>query len=720
MLQTKSKTNKTNKTNKIAIIDPEKCNPTKCSKECIRGCPPQSNGYKVIEIEDIGKVSGDVSSNISNNISNLTDKKQIAKIAENLCIGCNICTKKCPFGAIQIINLPYENPNDIVHRYGSNGFKLYGLPIMKTNAVIGIIGSNGVGKTTLIEILSDIIRPNFEKFDTDTSTADIIAKYRGSVLQTYLKSLYSNKLKFSIKFQKLKQHLLNYLKSKSNAKSNPKSNQQPELSVSSYIEQLGLDINFITNNLFFEKLGLGSIVSNNVYKLSGGEFQKLMCFLTYISNADVYIFDEPSNYLDVKQRLIVGAMIQDLKHTNKYVIVIEHDLSILDYMSDELYILYGVPGAYGIVSKPLTVLEGYISTQNIRFRSEEYDFKLIDDITNTDMVRTTSADTASIDTTIADSTSTDSTLTDTNHVELKITKPKTSRQKTTKPTESKQTEPAETESAKLVKNPEQPKPVLQINSSEIEFDNFKLIIPTQPYNLDSAINLILGENGTGKTTYIKYLAKSLGLNISIKDQHMDISSSIYKYNKNGSYLTVGEIFTKLIPESYVDIGFSHNVIKPLEIDQILNKELNNLSGGELQKVMIILCLGNKTADIYLIDEPSAHLDIDKRLKLTKIIRNHILNNKKCAFVIEHDIMMAVALSADINNRIIMIESDNSIQKRTSTVSEMMDFNTGINSFLKSLNITMRTSINNGRPRINKYQSQMDKVQKANNKYYGNI
>ena len=87
--------------------------------------------------------------------------------------------------------------------------------------------------------------------------------------------------------------------------------------------------------------------------------------------------------------------------------------------------------------------------------------------------------------------------------------------------------------------------------------------------------------------------------------------------------------------SYTDMNFISNVVKPLEIEQIKNTRLNQLSGGELQKVMIILCLGNTSADIYLIDEPSAHLDIDKRLKLTKIIRNHILSLKKCAFIIEH-------------------------------------------------------------------------------------
>jgi ATP-binding cassette subfamily E protein 1 len=651
---------------KIAIIDPEKCKPNKCNKECIKFCPPQSNGTKVIEIEDIGKPNKSNCLNISTNPE--TAKRQIAKIAESLCIGCNICTKKCPFDAIKIINLPYENKADIVHRYGFNGFKLYGLPIMKPNNVIGIIGSNGIGKSTLVEILSDLLKPNFEQFDEAFDVKKVIAKYRGTVLQTYLKDLYESKLKFGIKFQKLKSHFA-FAKEQFNY-----------LTVTNYIELIGLNLNQIITSPYYLILNIDLLLPKKLCVLSGGELQKLMCWLTAMSDADVYIFDEPSNYLDVKQRLQVGALIQSLKQANKYVLVIEHDLSMMDYISDELYILYGVPGAYGIVSKPLTVLEGinmylkgFISTQNIRFREEEYDFKLVDEISNQLILEKGSAVS--------------------NSYTIKV------------------------------------EPII------IEFDNFKLIAPEQNFKLYSSINLIIGENGTGKTTYIKYLAKSLGLIISVKDQNLDIN--LIPEVVSNPNITVEELFYKKIMGSYTDINFCNNVIKPLEISQIQNCLVSKLSGGELQKVMIILCLGY-SADVYLIDEPSAHLDIDKRLKLTKIIRNHILTNKKSAFIIEHDIMMAVALSSDINNRIIMVEKsvDNSVNNSAtysatdsvdksnptehnlhiSTVSEPMDFTTGINYFLKSLNITMRTS-QNGRPRINKKNSQLDQNQKSRNAYY---
>ena len=611
---------------RIAIIDQNKCKPEKCKKECIKGCPPQQRGVKVIDIEDISKISN------TNVDPALTDKKQIAKIAESLCIGCNICVNKCPFNAIKIINLPYEKKEDILHRYTANGFRLYGLPIMKKNAVIGIIGENAIGKTTLIEILSDILRPNFEIFDKTTEPKAIIQKYRGTVLQDYLKDLYTNKLNISIKYQKLKTNL---------------TNEHLDLTVQEYYQLLNLDINTLRTSTYYHKLELNNIIGTRLRELSGGEMQKMMCFVVASTESDVYIFDEPSNYLDVKQRLEICKLIRSLVSTNRYVLVIEHDLSMLDFISDELYILFGVPGAYGIVSKPLTVLEGinmylkgFINQQNIRFREEEYDFKSVNEISSQIII-------------------------DTSNIEYKY------------------------------------------EGSEIVFDNFKLLIQPQNINLNSAIYLVMGENGTGKSTFIKYLASTLGLNVSYKEQNLSNS----KYES----LTVEELFYKKIHIAYTDTNFIQSVVKPLDIDQIKNIKINKLSGGSMQKVMIILCLGTP-ADIYLIDEPSAHLDIDKRLKLTKIIRNYIMANKKCAFIIEHDIMMSVAMGQDINNRIIMTERV-SDDERVYQISPYMDFETGINKFLKSLDISMRTS-NNGRPRINKYMSQMDREQKLTNHYYG--
>ena len=654
---------------RIAIIDSDKCKPEKCSKECIKSCPPQKSGKQVIEITDIEDMGSKI--NLQQNksdmvrvdmskINKLTDKKKIAKIAESLCIGCNQCVRTCPFNAIKIINLPEENPADIVHRYGPNGFRLYKLPILKPNTIIGIVGANGVGKTTLIEILSNKIRPNFEQFGKLFTDKEIIAKFRGTVLQDYLKDLYGEKLKFSIKEQKIKQGIPKNL-----------------ISVKEFLKTKLIDldkINPIPES--FYSLEINKIVNSNLQTLSGGELQRLLCWITAITPASVYIFDEPSNFLDVKQRLEISKLIRSIDGENKYIIVIEHDLSMLDYVSDELYIVYGKAGAYGIVSKPLTTLEGinmylggYISTQNIRFRDEEFNLKPSNDI-----------------------------ISDYN----------------------KESQSNNYDNNTNENNKNENKQILNINifeypSHQIEFPGYKLSIPAGSITLSNSIGVILGENGTGKTTYINWIAQSLGLLVSVKEQ----STNIKKFtNNNGIYPTVLELLHHKIKSSYFNPTFQTDVIKQLDIEQLQTRRLDELSGGELQRVFIVLCLGTP-ADIYLFDEPSANLDIEKRLKVTKVIKRFIINNNKSAFVIEHDIMMSVAFAQELGSKILLVKQDsyeNGI--KNCSVSEQLDFSQGINGFLKLMGITMRISGHN-RPRINKFNSQLDQEQKRNGNYYGN-
>lgn len=107
------------------------------------------------------------------------------------------------------------------------------------------------------------------------------------------------------------------------------------------------------------------------------------------------MFDEPSSYLDVKQRLKAAKMIRSLLNADNYVIAVEHDLSILDYLSDFICVLYGQPGAYGVVTMPYSVREGiniflagFIPTENLRFRDDELTFKVVENDTEKDKAAT--------------------------------------------------------------------------------------------------------------------------------------------------------------------------------------------------------------------------------------------------------------------------------------------------------------------------------------------
>lgn len=617
-----------NQMKRIAIVNQSLCKPEKCNKECIKICPPQKQGKQVIDIEDIGIGKEKEQHKF------LTDKRKIAKIVENLCIGCNLCVKSCPFNAIKIVNLPAEVPNNIINRYGVNGFKLYNFPLIKQNTITGIIGQNGIGKTTIIDILSNNIKPNFEQFNRSFSDKEIILKFRGTSLQNYFDDLYKNKLKISIKYQKIKQFVKNY----------------EHMIVEDYIQLYS-----IQSNEHFNNLNIQLLFGKTLNVLSGGELQKLLCWLIASIDSDVYIFDEPSNFLDIKQRLEISKVIMSLKNVGKYVILIEHDLSIMDYIVDELFIVYGEPSMYGIVSTPLTTLEGinsyldgYINSQNIRFRKEEFNLKPLNDVFD---------------------------------------------------------DSVDYEKMNSYNN------CVNYSEDTVTYDGFKLNIPNGSIKLNS-LNVILGENGLGKTTFVNWLSKKF-TSFSSKEQ----IPNILKYMKtDGTFPTVFELLEQEIKINLTDALFKSRIIKPLNINNILNNKLNELSGGEMQKIMILLCLG-KNADVYLIDEPSANLDIETRLIIIKIIKN-FMSYDKCVFIIEHDIMISVSLSQEPYSKILLVSASHlsSNEIKISNISEPMSFGDGINMFLRTLNITMRTS-NHNRPRINKYNSRLDNEQKMGGNYY---
>ena len=628
---------------KIAIINKDKCKPDKCSFECGLLCPVNKQKKECVTLVDI--------ENIGNNIKIIdgVKKKKIARISEITCIGCGQCVKKnsgsgCPFNAIMLVQIPIEVKSNLVYTYGENSFRLYKMPIITQSKILGLIGQNGIGKTTIITILAGRIKPNFDIKDKILNDEEIITKFRGNEMQSYMEKLYKNELSVVIKPQNV-DTLIKMLKSKN-----------LDYTVEEYIM---LKNNYDVSSEWYQEvintLELNTIMNYKVCTLSGGELQKIICARVFLTKANVYIFDEPTNYLDVIQRLNVAKLVRKLNNSDNYIIVIEHDLAILDYMTDNICISYGVPSAYGIVSRPITsakainiYFDGYIPDENMRFRQHSF-----------------------------------------NNINLSIVE--------------------ETFKFSDVK--------ITYDAHKISYDKFKLNIMNGQFPIEGSITVILGKNGTGKTTFINYIADIMKSTVSYKPQYLSISQFL---KTDGTYPTVLEYLFNNIGKQYHDPMFISDVVKPLNIRDIEDRYLDELSGGELQRFWIVLCLG-KEANIYLFDEASACLDIEQRMNVTKIIKRFVLHNKKVAFVVEHDMMMAVSLGKVYNSQAILAEEVESTELgvRSSVISEPMSFDTGINKFLKSLNITFHTHVDSGncRPRINKLDSVKDREQKLAGIYY---
>lgn len=587
---------------RIAIVNADKCKPKKCSQECKKNCPINRSGTGKLCIE-------------------VNKSSKIATISEYLCNGCNICVKKCPFGAISIIRIPKNLEKDVTYQYGPNMFKLHRLPIPRPSKVLGLVGKNGIGKTTALKILSGKIKPNFGKPSIDHSWKEIVNYYRGSELQSYFTDIMENKL---------------------NVVTKPQYVDQIPKAIKGSIRDI-LDKYTDVQNIV-ETLRLTNILDRQIENLSGGELQRFTIALTCLNNASVYIFDEPTSYLDIKQRLVAASVIRKLCKMNVYVIAVEHDLSILDYLSDYVCCMYGDPGAYGVVTTPFGVreginifLSGFIPTENLRFRDSSLVFKIPED----NLEHGNSLDNGYF------------------------------------------------------------YPIMNK-----VFGSFKLTVKEGTFHT-SEIIIMLGENGTGKTTFIKMLAEHYQrddspiskLRISYKPQKLSP-----KYQG-----TVKELLQDKIPHAISDEQFKTDVFNPLNIKSLFDQPVSNLSGGELQRVAICLCLG-KVADVYLIDEPSAYLDSEQRLITSKIIKNFIMHSKKTAFVVEHDFIMATYLA----DRVILFEGEASVDCTANSPQMLLS---GMNKFLSSLQVTFRRDPTNYRPRINKLDSIKDKVQKSSGNYF---
>ncbi|RNJ80251.1 MAG: ribosome biogenesis/translation initiation ATPase RLI [Nitrosopumilus sp. B06] len=327
-------------THRVAVLDMELCQPKKCGLECIKYCPVNKSGADCITINEESKK---------------------ARIDEDICNGCGICVKVCPFDAITIINLASELAADKVHQYGPNSFRLYKLPTPKKGEVVGLLGRNGMGKSTVVNILSGNVMPNLGRHENPPGWDEILDYYGGTELKRHFEMIRDGQIRASIKPQQV-YHIAQAFEGTGR-----------EL-VDKYDER-GVSRELIS------ELGLENSMDKSLAELSGGELQRVAVAAAASKDADFYFFDEPSSYNDVFQRIGVARVIQRLASAGKSVMVVEHDLTLLDFLSDYIEVLYGEPAAYGIVSGVLSTkvginvfLDGYLPAENVRFRDKKFTF----------------------------------------------------------------------------------------------------------------------------------------------------------------------------------------------------------------------------------------------------------------------------------------------------------------------------------------------------------
>ena len=155
--------------------------------------------------------------------------------------------------------------------------------------------------------------------------------------------------------------------------------------------------------------------------------------------------------------------------------------------------------------------------------------------------------------------------------------------------------------------------------------------------------------------------------------------------------------------------FNTQVIRALQVDKMLELKAKKLSGGELQAVSIAICLG-KEADLYLFDEPSAHLDSNARMEAAKAIRRTMESNEKASMVIDHDTYFLDIVS----DSILVFQGQGG---KNGKAIGPLPLRRGMNLFLSDADVTFRRDVESHRPRVNKPSSRKDREQKNSGEYF---
>ena len=475
-------------THRVAVLDKDLCQPKKCGLECIKYCPVNKSGADCII---------------------LNEEVKKAQIDEDVCNGCGICVKVCPFDAITIVNLASELAADKIHQYGPNSFRLYKLPTPRKGEVVGLLGRNGMGKSTVVNILSGNLKPNLGRYENPPEWDEILKHYSGTELKSHFDKIKNKQLRASIKPQQV-HHVA----------------QAFDGTGKELIEKY--DERGISRELIKE-LGLENSMEQNLKELSGGELQRLSIAAVASKDTEFYFFDEPSSYNDVFQRKSVARVIHSLAKIGKSVMVVEHDLTLLDYLSDYIELLYGEPAVYGIVSNVLSTkiginvfLDGYLPTENVRFRDKKFSFDV-------------------------SSSSTDEFQ----------------------------------EGSEIMSYPK----------LEKKYPSFSVTIEPGRVRKGEVLG-IMGANALGKTTLMKMIAGVEKPDIGEIDKKIKIAYKP-QYLQNDIDAEVIALLDKANGGPIEGSQEEEQILEPLKIKKLYNKSVKNLSGGELQKISVAACLLQK-------------------------------------------------------------------------------------------------------------------------------
>ena len=475
-------------THRVAVLDKDLCQPKKCGLECIKYCPVNKSGADCIV---------------------LNEESKKAQIDEDICNGCGICVKVCPFDAITIVNLASELATDKIHQYGPNSFRLFRLPTPKIGQVVGLLGRNGMGKSTVVNILSGNLKPNLGRYENPPEWNEILKYYSGTELKQHFEKIEQKQIRASIKPQQVYQIT-----------------QAFDGTGKELLEKY--DERGVSRELI-KKLGLENSMEQSLKELSGGELQRIAVAVAASKDTEFYFFDEPSSYNDVFQRIGVARVIQSLAKIGKSVMVVEHDLTLLDFLSDFVEVLYGEPAAYGIVSSVLSTkvginvfLDGYLPAENVRFRDKKFSF----DVSSSSM-------------------------------------------------------DIFQEGSDIVTYPK----------LEKKYSSFSVTIEPGRVRKCEVLG-IMGANALGKTTMMKMVAGVEKPDSGSIDKKIKIAYKP-QYLQNDIDVEVIALLDKANGNPIEGSLEEEQILEPLKIKKLYNKSVKNLSGGELQKVAVASCLLQK-------------------------------------------------------------------------------------------------------------------------------